>query len=90
MAILYDDVNYGGGSFVFTGVSTGCASYAYGAPALSTYGWNDRASSYRSFAGCKSAVFEHENYTGAQYGYSVNATGFGVMNDKASSWRISA
>lgn len=88
ISILYADSNYGGSSTVMSVSSGTCATHAWGYTSLSTLGWNDRASSYRSYAGCVTAVFEHENYAGAQHGYYANASGLGVMNDRASSWRV--
>ncbi|MGW9167220.1 hypothetical protein [Agromyces sp. NPDC055658] len=90
VGILYDDVDYGGGSFVMSVTSSaGCTTgTAYGYTSLVGWGWNDRASSFHSYIGCKSAVFENTSYIGSQYGYYINASRFGVMNDKASSWRV--
>ena len=85
--ILYDDVNYGGGSFVASSSGT-CPAASYGYASLSAYGWNDRASSFRSYAGCTSAVFANDNYGGASYGYYANASSLGSLNDQASSWRM--
>ena len=87
ISILYDDVNYGGGSFVMSYNNANCSTTAYGYAQLGPYGWNDRASSFRSYAGCTTAVFEHINYGGAKVGYQTNASSLGVMNDAASSWR---
>lgn len=88
ISILYDDVNYGGGSFVMSYNNANCATTAYGYAQLGPYGWNDRASSFRSYAGCITAVFENINYGGASVGYQTNASSLGVMNDAASSWRV--
>ncbi len=88
ISILYDNINYGGGSFVMSYNNANCATSAYGYPQLGPYGWNDRASSFRSYAGCITAVFENINYGGAVLGYQTNASSFGIMNDQASSWRV--
>ncbi|MGX5696983.1 hypothetical protein ACWKWP_12350 [Agromyces soli] len=89
VGILYDDINAGGGSLVFTGVSSGCSGgYSYGYTDLGSVGWNDRASSMYGYAGCSTAIFENNNYTGAMLGYQSFASSFGALNDKASSWRL--
>ena len=41
VSIIYDDINYGGGSFIMSS-GAGCTA---GLPSLVPYGWNDRASS---------------------------------------------
>ena len=87
ISILYDDINYGGGSFVMSYNNANCVTTAYGYAQLGPYGWNDRASSFRSYAGCTTAVFENINYGGATVGYQTSASSLGVMNDAASSWR---
>lgn len=88
VSIVYDNINYGGGSTVITGVSTGCSSYSYGYPSLGAIGWSGRVSSFRSFLNCRTAVFDYENYGGAAYGYVANASQLGSMNDRADSWRV--
>ncbi|WP_448811089.1 hypothetical protein [Agromyces bauzanensis] len=88
VSIVYDDINYGGGSTVITGVSTGCSSYSYGYPSLGAIGWSGRVSSFRSFLNCRTAVFDYEYYGGAAYGYVASASQLGSMNDRADSWRV--
>ncbi|WP_353808607.1 hypothetical protein [Agromyces sp. SYSU T00194] len=89
VGVLYDDINYGGGTLVFTGIPEGCTTgWAYGYTSLSSVGWNDRASSMRGYQGCRTAVFENENYVGSQFGYTPGNYFLGVMNDEASSWRL--
>ncbi|WP_448006012.1 hypothetical protein [Agromyces bauzanensis] len=88
VSIVYEHINYGGGSTVITGVSSGCTSYSYGYPRLSTIGWSGRVSSFRSFLNCRTAVFDYENYGGTRYGYVTNASQLGSMNDRADSWRV--
>jgi hypothetical protein len=85
LGILYDDVSYGGGSLVLA-VSGSCGTYTYSN--LNNYGWNDRASSFRAYAGCKGTVFENELMVGAQYGPTTLAPQLYGMNDKASSFRV--
>ena len=81
---IYDDVNYGGGSFFLTTGGTGCN---WTLTNLGTYGWNDRASSFKSFAGCHTALWQNINFGGTHIGYSTNVASFGSFNDQASSWR---
>lgn len=88
VSIVYDNISYGGGSTVITGVSTGCSSYSYGYPSLGAIGWSGRVSSFRSFLNCRTAVFDYEYYGGAAYGYVANASSLGSMNDRADSWRV--
>ncbi|MEV1131724.1 hypothetical protein [Agromyces sp. NPDC049794] len=88
VSIVYDNINYGGGSAIITGVSTGCSSYAYGYTSLGAIGWSGRVSSFRSFLNCRTAVFDDENYGGSAYGYVSNASQLGSMNDRADSWRV--
>ena len=88
ISILYDDANYGGGSYTMSYNNANCATTSYGFAQLGPLGWNDRASSFKSFSGCITAVFENINYGGASVGYQTNASSLGVMNDAASSWRV--
>jgi hypothetical protein len=80
---IYDDINYGGSVFLLTASGSGCD---WGVSSLVPYGWNDRASSFKSFNGCKTAVFQNIDYGGTKLGYSTDKSSFGSMNDAASSW----
>lgn len=88
ISILYDNTNYGDGSFVMSVNNANCTTTSYGFAQLSPYGWDNRAASFRSYAGCITAVFENINYGGAQIGYTTNVSNLGVMNDQGSSWRV--
>lgn len=88
VSIVYDNISYGGGSTVITGVSSGCSSYSYGYVSLGAIGWSGRVSSFRSFLNCRTAVFDYEYYGGSMYGYVGNASSLGSMNDRADSWRV--
>jgi hypothetical protein len=81
VSAIYDDINYGGGTLLLTGSS--CNSYVSN---LATYGWNDRASSFKSFAGCDTALWQNINFGGTHVGYTTNDPSFGSFNDQASSW----
>ena len=83
-AIGRGDINYGGGTLVLTAPSSGCS---WSVSNLDTYGWNDRASSFKSFAGCTTALWQDINFGGSHIGYSTNVSAFGSFNDQASSWR---
>jgi hypothetical protein len=81
---IYDDINYGGGSLFLTTPGSGCS---WSLSNLGSYGWNDRASSFKSFAGCTTALYQNINFGGTHIGYSTNVASFGSFNDQASSWR---
>lgn len=84
ISVIYDNSGYGGGSYALS-ISSGCG---WGVASLGSIGWNDRASSYRSFNGCTTALFANENYAGSSTGYTTNASGLGGLNDQASSWSV--
>jgi hypothetical protein len=81
---IFDDVNYGGGSLYLTATGAGCS---WTLSNLGTFGWNDRASSFKSFAGCKTALYQNIGFGGTHIGYSTNLASFGSFNDQASSWK---
>jgi hypothetical protein len=81
---IFDDVNYGGGSLFLTAPSSGCG---WTLTNLGTYGWNDRASSFKSYSGCKTALYQNINFGGTHVGYSTSLASFGSFNDQASSWK---
>ena len=83
VSAIYDDINYGGGTLVLTATAAGCNWYVTN---LGTFGWNDRASSFKSFSGCKTALWQNINFGGTHIGYSTNVASFGSFNDQASSW----
>ncbi len=78
---IFDDINYGGGYYLLSG--TGCGATISN---LANYGWNDRASSFKSFNGCLTSIWKNSGFTGTQLGYATNKSSFGSMNDQASSW----
>jgi len=84
ISIIYDNVDYGGGSYVMS-VGSG---WGWGFATLSPLGWHDRASSFHSYNGCQTALFENENYLGSQIGYAADKSSFGLMNDKGDSWMV--
>lgn len=89
LSTIYDDAGYGGGSYTMSVSNGSCAAAAYGFTDLGPIGWDGRVSAYRSYAGCKTAVFSSTGYGGSSSGYAVNASSLGSMNDRAQSWRVS-
>jgi hypothetical protein len=83
ISAIYDDINYGGGTYLLTSPGGNCDS---GLPSLVPYGWNDRVSSFKSYDGCITALFRNTNYGGTRVGYSTNKSSLGSFNDQASSW----
>ncbi len=81
---IYDDINYGGGSLFLSTPGSGCS---WSLSNLGSVGWNDRASSFKSFSGCHTALYQNINFGGTHIGYSTNLASFGSFNDQASSWR---
>ena len=86
---IFDDAGYGGASFVMSVSNGNCATSAYGFADLNTIGWYGRVSSFKSFNGCRTAIFTATNFGGSQYGYTTNASSLGSFNDQAKSWRVS-
>jgi hypothetical protein len=84
VSAIYDDINYGGGVFYLSTPGSGCA---WSLSNLVTYGWNDRASSFRSYNGCKTALYQNINFGGTHIGYAGSEASFGSFNDQASSWK---
>jgi hypothetical protein len=83
VSALYNDINYGGSTYLMTADGAGCD---WGISNLGNFGWNDRASSFKSYSGCLTAVYKDINFGGTQLGFSANKATFGSMNDAASSW----
>ncbi|HEY4267994.1 MAG TPA: peptidase inhibitor family I36 protein [Galbitalea sp.] len=84
VSALYDDINYGGGTYLMTASAAGCN---WGIASLVGAGWNDRASSFKSYSGCTTAIYQNTNYGGTRLGFATNKASFGSMNDAASSWK---
>ncbi len=87
LAIFYNNANYStsGGYQQVTGTSP-CSTYSYaGYPK-----YNDAISSFHSYSGCKSKLYENSDSSGATYGYYVDSANVGAaMNDRASRYSIS-
>lgn len=82
---LYDDANYGGSFFQITNSSACNGSTTWNFGPLGNVGWSGRVSSFKSFSGCSTKLWQGTNYSGASYGYAVNAASLGSMNDQANS-----
>lgn len=82
---LYDDINYGGGTLVLTAPGS-CGRYSF--DNLGGFGWNDRASSYRTYAGCRGTAYRDNNLGGTASSTTANAPSLGSLNDQASSFRV--
>jgi len=82
---LFDDAGYGGSFFQITNSSAcnGVTTWYFGP--LGNVGWSGRVSSFKSFSGCSTKLWQGTAYTGASYGYAVNASSLGSMNDQANS-----
>lgn len=82
---VYADANYGGAYFQITNSAAcnGSTTWYYGP--LSDVGWANKVSSFKSFSGCSTKIWQGGNYTGASYGYSVNAPSLGALNDLGNS-----
>jgi hypothetical protein len=89
VSTIYDDNNYGGGSYTMSVSSGSCATTAYGFTDIGPIGWYNRVSSFKSYGGCKTAVFSSTNYGGSSTGYWTSLSSVGSMNDLAKSWRVS-
>jgi len=82
---LYDDANYGGSFFQITNSSACNGSTTWYFGPLGNVGWSGRVSSFKSFSGCSTKLWQGTAYSGASYGYAVNAASLGGMNDQANS-----
>lgn len=82
---LYDDANYGGSFFQITNSSACNGSTTWNFGPLGNVGWSGRVSSFKSFSGCSTKLWSGTSYSGASYGYTVNAASLGSMNDQANS-----
>ena len=82
---LYDDANYGGSFFQITNSSACNGSTTWNFGPLGNVGWSGRVSSFKSFSGCSTKLWQGTSYSGASYGYAVNAASLGSMNDQANS-----
>lgn len=87
MAQIYDDIDYGGGSYSFYN-SNYCTSGViyWNTPAA----WVGRASSAKGFSFCKVKVFQYTNMGGPSLGYSAAIPWFGALSDNSRSISVTA
>lgn len=85
---LFDDAGYGGSFFQITNSSACNGSTTWYFGPLGNVGWSGRVSSFKSFSNCSTKLWQGTAYTGASYGYAVNASSLGSMNDQANSVTI--
>jgi hypothetical protein len=86
IARLYDGASYTGGTFVITNPSsTICASSSVSGN-LPTF--NDRVSSFHSYLGCSTRIYEHNGSGGAAFGWFANAATVGALDNRASSFNV--
>lgn len=86
-AIFYENINYGGASLNITTTNPGICTAVFWSNNFPA-GWDNRVSSFRSFATCKTRISENLNQGGASLGPIVNASSVGVLNDQASSYWV--
>ncbi len=87
IGIEYKDANFGGSSWIVS-VSAGCAGgRAYSYSSLAPYGWNNTIGSARTYASCKSAHYQYDNFTGPNI--LCGCAAMGALNDLSSSIRWS-
>jgi hypothetical protein len=95
IGIEYEHRNYGGASLNVTVAPNGftCTTTTSDVDAsLSSMpsGWNDRVSSYRTYANCWAKHYQHSNFGGSSVGYAGSRTYIGdALNDRTSSIRWS-
>lgn len=83
---LFNDASYGGSFFQITNSAACNGSAVYTLNNLSSYGWSGWVSSFKSFSNCSTRVWQNSTPgRGSNYGYAVNASNLGAMNDKANS-----
>lgn len=79
-ADLYKNASYSGTVWQITN-SSACNDHTVWALGdLSTRGWTG-ISSFKSYSNCWSKVWTGGNYTGASYGWDVNVSNLGALND---------
>lgn len=86
IARLYEDASYGGSIYpVIASSSTICSTGSQSANL--TGSWNDKVSSFRSYYGCTTRLYENSGQGGSSIS-GGNVSGLGAMNDRASSYTV--
>jgi len=83
---FYDGGGYSGGTFVITNAS----STACSGPAITGNlpSFNDKVSSFHSYFGCTTRIYENNGGGGSGYGWFVDAASVGALDNLASSYNI--
>jgi len=86
IARFYDVAGYGGATFIVSNSSsTVCASGSVSGD-LPTF--NDKVSSFHSYFGCSTKIFQNTGGGGSSFGYAVDAASVGALDNLASSFSI--
>lgn len=86
IARFYDGASYGGATFVVSNMSsTVCAS---GSVSGDLPSFNDKVSSFHSYFGCSTKIFQNTGGGGSSFGYAVDAASVGALDNLASSFTI--
>jgi hypothetical protein len=86
LATFFADASYGGGSTNATSSSsTTCTAGSTGANLTA---FNNVTSSFKSFFGCSTKIWDNFGQAGSSFGFAVNAPTVGAMNDLASSFTL--
>lgn len=87
IADLFTDISYGGSvTSITSSSSTVCASGSVSGNLAGAS--NNTTSSYKSYLGCTTTIYDLTGQSGTSYGPAVNAPGVGAMNDRASSYTV--
>jgi hypothetical protein len=88
IADLYTNASYGGTvTSITSGSSTICTTGTGKLGNLSGVS-NNSTSSFKSYLGCVTTLYDGTGQSGSSYGPAVNAAGLGAFNDLASSYKI--
>jgi hypothetical protein len=86
IARFYDGGSYTGGTFVVSvGSSTACAS---GTVSGDLSAFNDKVSSFHSYYGCTTRIFQNSGGGGSFFGYIADAASVAPLDNQASSYSI--
>jgi hypothetical protein len=86
IARLYDGGGYTSSTFVITNLSSTICSTSSVSGNLPAF--NDVTSSFHSYFGCSTRIYENNGSGGAGYGWFVDAASVGALNNLASSYNV--
>jgi hypothetical protein len=86
IARFYDGAGYTAGTFVITNPSSTVCATSNVLGNLPAF--NDKVSSFHSYFGCATRIYENNGQGGAGYGWIVDAPGVGGLDNLASSYNI--